>query len=246
MNIALLGYGKMGKAIESLAVAAGDTVVLKVDIGNASSWTDAELKKADVAIEFTRPDSAVDNILRCFAAGVPVVVGTTGWLSRLPEVKEELLSKSGTLLHASNFSIGVNLFFELNKKLARLMARHPEYGRVFVHETHHVHKLDAPSGTAISIAEQIVGNHTRFRDWTSIGFENRAATDNSTDSLPVYHTRTDEVPGTHIVRYASEADEIEIRHLAHNREGFARGALSAARWLADKKGYFTMEDFLEL
>lgn len=245
MNIALLGYGKMGKAIESLALEAGDTVTLKVDIGNAASWTDADLKKADVAIEFSRPDSAVGNILRCFDAGVPIVVGTTGWLERLPEVKEQLIRKNGTLLHASNFSIGVNLFFELNKQLARLMARYPEYRHVFVHETHHVHKLDAPSGTAISIAEQIVERNEQYRDWTSIPYDHRAAADFGSGTLPVYHTRADEVPGTHSVTYASPTDEIEIRHLANNRDGFARGALSAARWLCGKKGYFTMEDYLQ-
>jgi 4-hydroxy-tetrahydrodipicolinate reductase len=176
---------------------------------------------------------------------VPVVVGTTGWLERLPEVKERLGADGGTLLHASNFSIGVNLFFELNKMLARLMDRHPEYSSIHIHESHHVHKLDAPSGTAISIAEQMTALLDRFERWRSIPFEARTASDFEGDSIPVYHTREDEVPGTHSVHYASPVDAIEIRHTAYSREGFARGALAAAHWLAGKKGYYTIEDFLK-
>lgn len=246
MNIALLGYGKMGKTIEALAKDAGDNVVLKVDISNAASWTAEELRKADVAIEFSRPDVAVDNMYRCFDAGVPVVVGTTGWLDRLEEVKKNCEAAAASLFYASNFSIGVNLFFELNKVLARLMDHQPDYQKVYIHESHHVHKLDAPSGTAISIADQLVAASSRFESWESHSFSELSTLKADLKKLPVFYSREDEVPGTHTVHYSSSVDEIEIRHLAYSREGFAKGALAAARWLQGKKGVFTMNDLLKL
>lgn len=243
MEIALIGYGKMGKTIEALALGDGLDIGLRIDTNNTSLLTSGELKQCDVAIEFSRPDTAVDNIVHCFKAGVPVVVGTTGWLDKLPEVKSACEQFNGTLFYASNFSIGVNLFFEINKRLAALMNHHPEYKSVFIHETHHVHKLDAPSGTAISIADQIVNGMDRFSGWDAHPF---AAKKETSAVLPVYYTREDEVPGTHTVHYSSEVDEIEITHRAFSRDGFAKGALTAARWIIGRKGVFTMEDLLRV
>jgi 4-hydroxy-tetrahydrodipicolinate reductase len=243
MKIALIGYGKMGKTIEALALADGLEIALTIDADSTTLLTSGALTHCDVAIEFSRPDTAVENILHCFRAGIPVVVGTTGWLDKLTEVNSACKKHNGALFYASNFSIGVNLFFEINKRLAALMNQHPEYTSVFVHETHHVHKLDAPSGTAISIANQLVHGMERFNKWESHPFNDKQE---STESLPVYYTREDEVPGTHTVHYSSPVDEIEITHKAYSRDGFARGALTAARWIIGRKGVFTMEDLLSL
>lgn len=241
MKIALYGYGKMGKTIEHLAVAAGDEVTLRIDSKNAASVTEDELSSADVAIEFSRPDKAVENIKRCIESGIRVVTGTTGWYDQLPQLTAFCHEHNGALFHASNFSIGVNLFFEINKRLAELMAHHPSYSPS-IHETHHVHKVDAPSGTAITLANQVTERMSRLSGWKSYPFGQTI--ENGDTALPVFHSREDDVPGTHIVSYTSDQDRLDITHTAFTREGFAAGALTAAHWLQDKKGVFSMSDLL--
>lgn len=236
MKIALIGYGKMGKEIEQIAISRGHTIVLKVDRTNAVTYTAEELKHADVAIEFSIPDAAIDNINKCFAAGIPVVVGTTGWLKNLDEVKQKCLLQNQTLFYASNYSIGVNLFFELNKFLAKLMNTYPEYN-VTMEEIHHVHKLDAPSGTAISLANQVIERLDTKQKWVN-------NTQQAASELSIISKRLDEVPGTHSVTYSSAVDEISISHIAHNRKGFALGAVVAAEWVIGKKGVLGMEELM--
>ena len=238
MRIALLGYGKMGHEIEQIALDRGHQVVLKVDANNAMSFFPNLLSGADVAIEFSTPASAVSNIHTCFDANVPVVVGTTGWLDKLDEVKRACNEKQGSLFYASNFSIGVNIFFKLNEFLARMMAGQPDYD-VSMREIHHVHKLDSPSGTGISLANQVISNLGRKTKWV----EGEAT---CKDDLSIISEREGEVPGTHIVKYASDVDDIEIMHKAHSRKGFALGAVLAAEWLPGKKGVFGMNDMLKL
>jgi len=236
MNIALIGYGKMGKEIEQIAISRGHKIILKVDINNAATYTEKDLQTADVAIEFSTPESAVNNIYKCFNSGVPIVVGTTGWLDKLEEVKKNCADKNQTLFYASNYSIGVNLFFNLNQYLAKLMNNYSEYN-VTMEEIHHVHKLDAPSGTAISLANQIIENIDFKKQWVNNASENNA-------ELSIISKRIDEVPGTHTVTYGSSIDEISITHIAHNRKGFALGAVIAAEWVKDKKGIFGMNDLM--
>lgn len=238
MKIALIGYGKMGKAIEEIALANGDEVVLKIGLENLEDFTIESLQQADVAIEFTDPHSAVSNIKKCFDAGVPVVCGTTGWLKELEAIKAYCSEKNGAFLYASNYSIGVNLFFAVNEYLAVLMSKHSEY-QVHVEEVHHTHKKDAPSGTAISIAEQILENIKTKKSWVN------SETDNA-DELEITSRRIGEVPGIHSVKYNSPTDFIEITHSAYNRKGFASGALLAAKFIAGKKGIFNMKDVLGL
>ncbi len=240
MRIALLGYGKMGKMIERIARERGHEIVLIVDENNRANVTSDQLKKAEVAIEFTMPAVAVANYKWCFDNGVPVVSGTTGWLEQWDEVMTYCQEKKGGFFYASNFSIGVNIFFQLNKYLARMMNGFNEY-KVFIEETHHIHKLDAPSGTAITIAEGILGNHDGYHSWQLDQGKQLPE-----GVLPVAAKRIGEVPGIHAVTYKSEADEIEIRHSAVSREGFARGALLAAEFLKGKTGVFGMEDMLSL
>jgi 4-hydroxy-tetrahydrodipicolinate reductase len=239
MNIALIGYGKMGKEIEKSALERGHTIVLKVDINNANTFTIDELKKADVAIEFSTPETAISNIYKCFDAGVPIVVGTTGWLDKLEEVKQKCNDKNQTLFYASNYSIGVNLFFKLNEYLAKLMNAFPNYD-VAMEEIHHIHKLDAPSGTAISLANQVIEQIENKQKWVN-------DKTNDPKELGIISKRIDEVPGTHTVTYSSAVDEISMTHTAHNRSGFALGAVIAAEWLhasKDKKGIFGMNDLM--
>ncbi len=236
MNIALIGYGKMGKEIEQIALSRGHLIVLKVDITNAESYSTEELKKADVAIEFSIPESAVNNIYKCFDANIPVVVGTTGWLSKLNEVKEKCINQNQTLFYASNYSIGVNLFFKLNEYLAKLMSVYPHYN-VSMEEIHHIHKLDAPSGTAISLANQIVEQIKNKEKWVNNLTNNK-------NELEIVSKRIDEVPGTHSITYACNVDEITITHIAHSRKGFALGAVIAAEWLVGKKGIYGMNDLM--
>ena len=236
MNIALIGYGKMGKEIEQIALSRGHKIALIVDTHNASTYTMNELKKADVAIEFSTPDSALNNIYKCFEAGVPIVVGTTGWLDKLAEVKKACQDKKQTLFYTSNYSIGVNLFFNLNQQLAKLMNRHKEYN-VSMEEIHHIHKLDAPSGTAISLANQVLENIEEKKKWVNVQTENK-------NELGIVSKRLDEVPGTHTVTYRSDIDEISISHIAFNRKGFALGAVVAAEWIRDKKGIYGMEHLM--
>lgn len=238
MKIALIGYGKMGKAIEEIAVAKGHAIVLKIDMDNQHEFTAEHLSKADIAIEFTGPHAAVDNLKKLFDAGIPVVSGSTGWLERWEEVKNYCVSKNGSFIYASNYSIGVNLFFELNSYLAKLMGNHPRYD-VSLEEIHHTQKKDAPSGTAITLAEQVMQHIRTKKKWVNEETGNK-------EDLVITSKRIDPAPGTHAVRYHSEIDDIEIIHTAHNRKGFAGGAVAAAEFLVGKKGIYTMKDVLGL
>jgi len=236
MNIALIGYGKMGQTIERIALSRGHNIVLRITSSNKEDMDKEHLQKADVALEFTRPESAKQNVLKCLSHGLNVVSGTTGWNENLRDARDKAIENNSAFLHASNFSIGVNIFFEINMLLASLMNNHPEY-QVTVEETHHTQKKDAPSGTAITIAEQIIQNVNRIGHW--------ALNDcNDPDSLPIIAHRIENVPGTHKVSYSSTIDDIEIIHTAHNRDGFALGAVMAAEFIAGKKGVFLMKDVL--
>jgi 4-hydroxy-tetrahydrodipicolinate reductase len=238
MKIAIIGYGKMGKAIAEIAEQRGHSIVLKIDRSNLDEFNPENLSKADVAIEFTGPHSAFDNINACLENNIPVISGSTGWADRLDEMKNKSAKKNTGFVYASNFSVGVNIFFEINKKLASLMAPHNEYD-VSVEETHHTQKLDAPSGTAITLAEQILKEVKRKKQWVNeIG--------NNPDELEIISRRVDPAPGTHHISYSSPIDTIDIIHTAHNRKGFATGAVLAAEFIKDKKGFFTMKDVLNL
>ena len=243
MNIALYGYGKMGKAIEQVALAKGHRVVLRVDHGNAG----AAPVGADVAIEFSTPAMALGNMRLCLRHHVPVVVGTTGWLEHLPEIQAQVQAEQGSLLWASNFSIGVNLFFKLNRQLAALMQGQRPY-QVGITETHHVHKLDAPSGTAITLAQDI-GLHTdRYHGWALTDAPDAPKAGAGTEgpgTVPIESVRTGEVPGTHAVTWRSPEDRITLTHEAFGRQGFAVGAVVAAEWLVGRQGLFTMDDVLD-
>lgn len=232
MKIALLGYGKMGQTIERIALERGHEIVLKKDEFN----TYEGLSNADVAIDFSIPAVAVANISSCFYANVPVISGTTGWLDRYDEMVTLCAAKNGGFISSSNFSLGVNLFFELNEYLAKMMAKFDSY-KVDMEEIHHTQKLDAPSGTAISLAKGVIEN-SNYTNWT---LENAKNNDIHIESI-----RTENVPGTHTVTYKSTVDTIEIKHTAHNRDGFALGAVIAAEWIVGKQGVFTMKDVLDL
>jgi len=240
MRIGLIGYGKMGKAIERIALERGHTISFKVDSKQPLSAIDTS--GTDVAIEFTRPELAVEHIYLCLEKQLPVVVGTTAWGEHLQEVKSAVESKNGSLLYASNFSVGVNIVFHLNEVLAGLMSNQPEY-KASIEEIHHVQKLDAPSGTAVSIAEGLLANHSGYSSW--IGAEGKLP-ETSKGELPIAAFREPDVPGTHIIRYESPIDTIELSHVAHNRDGFALGSVLAAEFLAPKKGIYTMRDVLSL
>lgn len=235
MKIALIGYGKMGKAIEEIALEHGHEIVLKIDESNLAQFDMHNLQQAGVAIEFTHPGAAYQNVLKCLEAGIPTVCGTTGWIERLDEAKQYCLQKNGSFLYASNFSIGVNLFFELNKQLASLMSNVKDYD-VEIEETHHIHKKDAPSGTAITLAEAII--HSEKKSRYVLEEKSDAA------ALVIKSHRINEVPGTHVVNYFSKNDAVSITHTAFNRKGFAAGAVAAAEYIKDKKGNFTMKDVL--
>lgn len=232
MKIALLGYGKMGKVIEQIAVERGHEIVLK----KSSSNTFEGLKDADVAIDFSIPTTAVNHITECFNNNIPVICGTTGWLEHYNEMEALCQQKNGSFIYASNFSLGVNVFFELNNHLAKIMNNLKQY-QVSMEEIHHTQKLDAPSGTAISLANGIIENSS-YNKWT---LENPKE-----NELHIEAKRIENVPGTHSVFYDSNVDQIEIKHTAHSREGFALGAVVAAEWLVGKKGVFTMKDVLHL
>jgi 4-hydroxy-tetrahydrodipicolinate reductase len=236
MKIALIGYGKMGKAIEEIALKRGHEIVLRVNIDNLEDNTPEKIRKADVAIEFSGPDSAVDNISRCLRAGVAVVSGSTGWLAKYEEIRELCLAENGGFVYASNYSVGVNIFFEVNSRLAELMASHPDY-EVSLTEVHHTEKKDAPSGTAITLAEQVLEKIHRKKGWVNHNSDNL-------DELEIISERVDPAPGTHMVKYHSDIDTIEIVHTAHNRKGFATGAVLAAEFIQHKKGVFGMKDVL--
>ncbi|MGI4021542.1 MAG: 4-hydroxy-tetrahydrodipicolinate reductase [Janthinobacterium lividum] len=244
MKIALLGYGKMGKMIEQIALERKHEIVLKIDHDNLHDLTTENLQKADVAIEFSTPHTVLGNIAHCFNAGVPVVVGATGWYDQLQIIKNECLQHNAALIYASNFSVGVNIFFHVNKMLAKVMSQFPNY-EVQVEEIHHTQKLDAPSGTAITIAEGIIENIPVKEAWINV------VSGQVNDDSPVAITpnqllieshRIENVPGTHTVIYDSEVDTIEFKHTAHNRSGFALGAVLAAEWIKDRKGFFTAAD----
>jgi 4-hydroxy-tetrahydrodipicolinate reductase len=238
MRIALIGYGKMGKAIEEVALQRGHKVVIKIDQPNLHEFTNENMAKAEVAIEFTNPHSAYDNVKKCLGFGVPVICGSTGWTERLEEIKQICADYQGAFIYSSNYSVGVNIFFEVNKKLAALMALHKEY-EVILEETHHTQKKDAPSGTAITLAEQILERVKRKKQWVN------ELSDHPED-LEIISQRIDPAPGTHSIKYSSAIDNIEIIHTAHNRQGFATGAVLAAEFIKDKKGFFTMKDVLNL
>ena len=236
MKIALIGYGKMGHAIEQIALQRGHEIVSVIDVNNQEDFTSDAFKSANVAIEFSMPAVAMDNYRRAFAAGVPVVSGTTGWLDHLPEIKEAC--KAGqTFFYASNFSLGVNIFFALNKYLAKIMNDFPAYDVRMV-ETHHVHKLDAPSGTAITLAEGLIDNIERKNKWVE-------GKEPAEDEIGICSVREGEVPGIHTVIYESDVDTISITHDAKSRMGFALGAVIAAEFTCGKKGFLTMQDMLK-
>ena len=234
MKIALVGYGKMGKAIEQIARERGHEIVSIIDINNSQDFASEAFRSADVAIEFTSPSTAYGNYLKCFEAGVPVVSGTTGWLDKMPEIKRLCAEEGKTFFYASNFSIGVNIFFAVNKYLAKIMNHFPSYD-VRMTEVHHVHKLDAPRGTAITLAEGILENIDRKERWT-------LNTAEQPTDLPIQAIREGEVPGIHEIVYESDADKISIKHDAKSRAGFALGAVLAAEFTAGKKGFLGMND----
>jgi 4-hydroxy-tetrahydrodipicolinate reductase len=240
MKIALVGYGKMGKTIEKTARERGHQIVSIIDVDNRADFRSDAFRRADVAIEFSVPAAAFDNYMQCFAAGVPVVAGTTGWLERLEEIKTICRNEGKTFFYASNYSIGVNLFFALNRHLARLMNDFPAYD-VRLSETHHVHKLDAPSGTAITLAGDILERIGRKKQWTLAA---TGTLPGNPADLTVEAIREDEVPGTHEVLYESAVDCISIRHCAKSRAGFALGAVLAAEFTAGRKGFLGMDDLL--
>jgi 4-hydroxy-tetrahydrodipicolinate reductase len=232
MKIALLGYGKMGKTIEAIAISRGHDVIIKT-----SQTVSTEITKADIAIDFSVPDAAFNNISNCINHNVPVISGTTGWLDRYAEIVTLCEEKKGAFIYASNFSLGVNIFFELNKTLAKMMSALKDYN-VDIEEIHHTQKLDAPSGTAITLAEDIINNHSNYQAWELDGTKN--------NTLPITAKRIENVPGTHTITYKNEVDTIKIEHEAHSRQGFALGAVVAAEWLLNKKGVFTMNDVLSI
>jgi 4-hydroxy-tetrahydrodipicolinate reductase len=236
MNIAIVGYGKMGKIIEEVALTRGHTVDVKIDLNNLHEFNADQFSHVDAAIEFTGPHTAFGNVIQCLEIGVPVVCGSTGWLDQLPEVVAACNNKQGSFMYASNFSVGVNIFFELNKHLARLMSSHPQYD-VNIKEIHHTQKKDAPSGTAITLAEGILANNGTKLKWVN-------EPGKAIDELSIISERIDPFPGWHEVNYTSDIDEIKIIHNAHSRNGFALGAVLAAEYIQDKKGIFTMKDVL--
>jgi len=232
MKIALLGYGKMGKTIETIALSRGHEIVIKT-----SKNITSEIIKADIAIDFSVPSAAFGNISNCILNNVPVISGTTGWLNNYNKIVDLCKQRKGAFIYASNFSLGVNIFFELNKTLAKMMSTLEDYD-VALEEIHHTQKLDAPSGTAITLAEGIVENHNSFHSWQLDGNKDKV--------LPIIAKRIENVPGTHNITYKSEIDTIKIEHIAHNRHGFALGAVIAAEWLVKKTGVFTMKDVLNI
>jgi len=238
MKIALIGYGKMGKAIEEIALSKGYEIILKINDENLADFNIANLQQCNVAIEFTNPESAIENMKSCIDAGVPVVCGSTGWVAKQAEIIQYCKDKNGTLLYSSNFSICVNIFFELNKKLAQLMSHQKEY-TVAIEEIHHTQKKDAPSGTAISLAQQIIDKRDDIDNWVLNSIP-------TAEEINITSKRIDPAPGTHHVKYTSEIDDIEIIHTAHSRKGFAAGALTAAEFVFGKNGVFTMSDVLKI
>jgi len=252
MKIAIIGYGKMGRAIEQIALQRGHEIVAIIDVDADDAFESAAFRSADVAIEFTTPSTAYDNYQKCFAANIPVVTGTTGWTERLDDIRCQCAEEGKTFFYASNFSVGVHLFFTLNRYMARLMNNFPDYD-VSIKEIHHVHKLDAPSGTAITLAGEIAANMERKHGWELQSPDiqpsaNAGLKPSDKDETPVAITslREGEVPGFHEVRYASAVDEITISHNAKSRQGFALGAVLAAEFTRGKKGFLSMHDMLPI
>ncbi len=243
MKIALIGYGKMGKEIEKIALERGHDIVCTIDINEDDKFQSSEFKSADVAIEFTTPKSALNNYKKAFEANVPVVSGTTGWLEHLEEIKNECNNNGKTFFYASNFSLGVNLFFALNRYLSKLMNKFPDYN-VEMEETHHIHKLDAPSGTALTLVEEILNNVERKKSWALDNDLKEDQGKTESDIIRIKDFREGEVPGIHSVFYESELDSIKITHDAKSRKGFAQGAVLAAEFIKDKKGFLGMQDML--
>ena len=237
MKIALIGYGKMGKEIEKVALERGHEIVSKIDFNSSDSFDDDSFKAADVAIEFTMPESAYNNYLKCFENNIPVVSGTTGWLDKLDVIKQKCEKEGQTFFYASNFSVGVNIFFEINRQLARIMNKMEEYD-VSMEEVHHTQKLDAPSGTAITLAEDIINEIDRKTKWVNEPAKNR-------EELSIISKREGAVPGIHTIKYDSEVDEIVIHHSAKSRKGFALGAVLAAEFTQNNKGFLGMKDLLK-
>ena len=243
MNFALIGYGKMGKSVEMLGIQQGHSFPLIIDENNRTQLSVGNIKGIDAAIEFSTPSAAPGNIMDCIDLGVPVVTGTTGWNEKIADIRSYCKEKNGTLFHASNYSIGVNILFALNRKLAEIMDQFPEY-KVSMNEVHHIHKKDAPSGTAISLAEQILELNRHFSSWYL-----KASDDKPKDKagkLPIEATRKGEVKGQHSIHYESALDSITLSHDAHTRDAFAAGALLAATFITDKRGIFGMQDLLKL
>jgi len=232
MKIALLGYGKMGKVIEDIAIERGHQIVIKT-----SDESGYDITQADVAIDFSVPQAAFFNIAKCLKQGVPIISGTTGWLDKYDDAVKICKENNGAFIYASNFSLGVNIFFELNKNLAKMMSNLKQYN-VSIEEIHHTQKLDAPSGTAISLAEGIISEHSEYNKWLLNDVKEQA--------IPISAKRINNVPGTHNIEYRSKSDSINISHTAHSRQGFALGAVVAAEWILDKKGIFTMKDVLNI
>ncbi len=235
MNVLLIGYGKMGKTIEAIAKERGHNITGIADNQNELASFSG---KADVAIEFSQPEAAISNLKFCFDKNIPVVCGTTGWLDHKHEIESYCLQKNGGFFYASNFSLGVNLFFKLNERLAQLMRPYPSY-RISLDETHHTQKKDAPSGTAITLAEGIIKNQPLVKEW-------HLGETNNPEAIVIRAHRIDPVPGTHTVTYHSEIDDIEIKHTAHSRKGFAQGAVLVAEWMVNRQGIYSMDDFLNL
>ncbi len=236
MNIALIGYGKMGKTIEEIALSRGHKIVSIIDVDNQSDFDSDAFRSADVAIEFSTPATAFDNINKAFDQGVAVVSGTTGWLDRMPEIEERCKDGKAAFFYSSNYSLGVNIFFALNKHLAKIMNRFEAY-EPSMKEIHHIHKLDHPSGTAITLADGLIANIDRKTSWSE--------TPENDSQLKIVAERVGEVPGTHIIEYRSQEDAIRIEHEAFSRRGFALGSVVAAEWLKGKKGKFSMSDMLD-
>jgi 4-hydroxy-tetrahydrodipicolinate reductase len=237
MKLLILGYGKMGKAIEEIAEERGHTISHKININNTQALKFIDSTDIDVAIEFSQPDAAFDNISYCLSNHIPVVSGTTGWLNRKAEIDQLCREYSGTFFYASNFSLGVNLFFRINEILAQMMEQHPIY-QTKITEIHHTDKLDAPSGTAITLAEGLIDNLSSKKQWLN-------EPSDKDDVVPIISEREPDVPGTHVVEYFSDIDEIEIKHTAKSRTGFALGAVLVAEWIKDQRGVLSMKDFMK-
>lgn len=237
MRILILGYGKMGKAIEEIAEDRGHTIAHKININNTQALKFIDSNDVDVAIEFSQPDAAMENISYCLENNIPVVSGTTGWIDRKKDVEELCKQKNGTFFYASNFSLGVNLFFKINEVLAKLMTQHPNYDAKIT-EIHHTEKLDSPSGTAITLAESLIENLPAKKNWINEPSDEE-------NVLPIISKREPDVPGTHIIKYSSDVDELEIKHTAKSRTGFALGAVLVSEWIIDKKGVLSMKDFMK-